>query len=231
MKKFVAKFEDRIELTEKVFRYTFEYVKPHLLDIKAGQGVKLIFDGNRTEFIPICHQSSINHGFEIFYSKHEGDNFDLVLSKLKFGDTIEGLHVDSSFDMRLLKSNKGIYLFAYNHEIGAIRSIILTLLRDDQYQQPIIFFWQASDVSEYYELHDFMDLSDHYENFYFFPVVQKAPAEWTLVKGPLVDFLEKQKLNVDYSVLIEAEKDRAIEIQGILKKFNLQSEKMQMINY
>lgn len=216
IQKFEAKLEEKKQLIEGVTQYSFEYLRPNVVHIAGGQGIQLLIDGNFSEEIAICGQPSINHGFEILISNNTSETTRSFLNNMEFGSSVEGQAPVGKFTLKKDIDVAEYVFIATGDNIDSMRSMILELERDKQVSKKITLLWGLESVKDFFWVNEFMDLSDGFDNFYFFPILKNPPDNWTIFSGTVTNYLKEHKFDSKSVLYIKVDSPTKSDLEDFL---------------
>lgn len=192
---FIAKLEDKQVYNDKFTHYHFEFVEPHELDFLAGQyvSIKVAPDGTRRSY-SICSSPGIKHGFETILDVEPAGIGCQFLESLEFGAEINLLAPLGHFVISAEDPEDEIVLVATGSGISPFRAMIFDLLQEKQDQRPISLYWGLRHAEHLCWQDEFSQLSEHFPNFRFHPVLSQAPEGWPLCRGRVTDCLGTHQL-------------------------------------
>ncbi|MBD3279403.1 MAG: hypothetical protein GF390_01685 [Candidatus Pacebacteria bacterium] len=187
---YTAKLEDKIVYNPKFTHYFFELIKPHRLQFQAGQYVSIpVNDQGLRRSYSICSTPSIEHGIEIVVDLTPGGPGSQFFQNLQLGQQISFLAPLGDFVLTAPSTQQPLILVATGSGIAPFRSMILHLLQDQHDSRPLILYWGLRHAEDMIWQDEFQELSEHFSNFQFHPVLSQAPTEWPLCRGRVTDCL------------------------------------------
>lgn len=193
--KYIARYEEKIELNEKFTQYSFELREPHRLDFMAGQylSVKVSEAGLRRSY-SICSSPDIKHGFEFLVDHSPAGVGCKFFEGLEFGEEIEVLGPMGIFVMADDPAEKEVFLIATGSGIAPFRSMILNQLQVHHDERNITLLWGMRHETELFWELEFQELSENFPNFTFIPTISQPSERWPLQKGRVTDYLKQIEL-------------------------------------
>ncbi len=234
---FTAIFEDKQVYNPKFTHYSFELLKPHRLNFKAGQYLSLAVDstGSRRSYSMI-NSPSTDHGVELLVESIVGGLGTAYLENLKFGDQVNFLAplgmfyvVDPSdphhnlavkppnIQSNQVQTEQNLVFIATGSGIAPFKSMIFELLTDKQDIRPITLYWGLRHVSDLIWQDEFQRLTKQFKNFMFYPVISKAPPKWTLSRGRVTDLLDIHKFDANTAFYVCGGKQMVDDVFILLK--------------
>ena len=193
-KQYLAKFEDKIQHNEKFVQYMFELVEPHDMPFVAGQYVSIkVNDAGERRSYSICSSPDITHGFELALDITPGGAGCKYLEGLQFGQEISLLGPMGRFvvEDEALAKEPALIFIATGSGIAPFHSMLLDMLQLRHDTRPMVLYWGLRHEQELFWELEFKDLSEHFPNFSFHPVISRPGAEWNLCTGHVSDCLIK----------------------------------------
>jgi NAD(P)H-flavin reductase len=191
-KQYKARLEDKIQHNPKFVQYMFELTEPNEMPFVAGQyvSIKVNDQGERRSY-SICSSPAITHGFELAVDVSPGGLGCQYLEALQFGQTIEllgpmGRFVVTDQDLEL---EPALIFVATGSGIAPFYSMLADLLQVRHDSRPMVLYWGVRHEDELFWLLEFQQLTEHFANFSFHPVISKPGSEWTLCAGRVTDCL------------------------------------------
>jgi ferredoxin-NADP reductase len=156
----------------------------------AGQyiSIKVSPEGHRRSY-SLCHNPSIDHGFELLIDFAPDGVGSRYLRSLAFGDTIDLLGPLGRFTVSEAATETELVFIATGSGVAPYRSMILDLLQNKQDQRKITLLWGMRHAAELFWQDEFQQLVRSFPQFTFHPVISQAPAEWHLCRGRVTDCL------------------------------------------
>lgn len=216
--RFLARFEEKVEFNEKFGEYHFELVEPSRLTFKSGQYVSLKVspEGERRSY-SIVSSPSIDHGFSLMIDVSPGGKGSKYAAGLKFGDQVEVLAPMGLFTLQPPQTTATpIVMIANGSGIAPFHAMVLDLLQIQQFNLPLTLFWGMRYVQELFWLEEFRELTDHFPNFQFHPVVSKALEQWPLCRGRVTDCLSVHAIPTDADYYVCGSKEMIKDVGALL---------------
>lgn len=196
MQKFIATFEDRFDFNDRFVKLSFELKEPFRIDFSAGQYIKIkIEDGLEKEYF-IFSSPDIDHGIEILLDKSVGGQAVDFFANLNLGDNIEMTAPYGDFILDKEREDE-LILIGTNSGIAPLNSMVLDLLQANQSNRKITLFWGLDRLEDFFLFEEMSELTKHFPNFSFHPVLGQALPEWTLCRGNVFDCLSIHQINAD----------------------------------
>jgi ferredoxin-NADP reductase len=187
---FTVKLSHKTVLNPKFEHYDFELVSPNKMSFVAGQYVSFaVSDQGHRRSWSICSSPSIDHGFEIVIDPAPMGVGTQFLQSMKPGDEAQVLGPLGRFVIDESGAEQAIVFIATGVGITPFRSMILDLLQVKNDQRPMTLYWGLRHAEDLIWQDEFQELSAHFKNFRFHPVLSRAAQEWPLCRGRVTDCL------------------------------------------
>ncbi|MFZ5376565.1 MAG: ferredoxin--NADP reductase [Patescibacteria group bacterium] len=187
---FIARFEDKQQLNDKFWLYSFELENPFRMEFEAGQyvSIKINAQGERRAY-SIASSPEVNHGFELLLDVEPNGLGVHYLQNLQFGDKVSMMSPMGRFVLQQEPREAALTLVATGSGIAPLRGMVLWLLQAQHDTRPIVLHWGLRSTDHLAWEEDFTDLMQAFPNFKFHPVISQAPQAWPLCKGHVTDCL------------------------------------------
>jgi len=203
MQKYKAKVSSH-ELLAGSFQYLhLELVNPGRIEFISGQYIIFNIDPSRgiCRNYSIASQPSMNHAVELLVDIKPGGPGSEFLKNLQSGKEIEFIGPFGSFivhddeqrtrakgqGLRDNESIRGLIFVATGSGISPIRAMILDLLINKKYQDPIKLWWGMRNQEDCFWTEDFDELEKDFSNFKWDLVLSNPPAGWPLHSGHVTE--------------------------------------------
>jgi NAD(P)H-flavin reductase len=229
MQIFQATFEDKFEYNARFIKLSFELKKPFRIDFQAGQYLKIKINEQTEREYFFFSSPEIDHGFEIILDKNiEGPSVE-YLSKLNLGDLIE---ITAPYgDFTVDDGEEELILIGTEVGIAPLNSMVLDLLQAEQSQRKISLYWGLVSLEDFFLYEEMSQLTKHFPNFNFHPVIGKALSEWTLCRGSVFDCLSVHQINADASFYICANQEMSDKIKDLCLTNGVNQEQLHITKY
>lgn len=200
---YLARLEEKTELTPKYTEYSFELIKPHRLEFQAGQyiSLKVNEEGLRRAY-SISSPPDVKHQFELLVDLSPDGPGIKFFKNLEFGQEVEFLAPVGQFVVPadLPNTIDHLVFVATGSGVAPFKAMLEDELRNKQTEREIILHWGQRHAQDLFWLDEIRELADSFSNFHFDPVLSQAPERWTLCRGRVTDCLtvHQQPANAAY---------------------------------
>lgn len=194
-KPYTARLADKRIYNPKFEQYSFELVSPNTLEFQAGQYVSFaVSDQGHRRSWSISSSPDVANRFEIVIDPAPMGIGTQFLQGLALGQEVQVLAPLGQFVIDESGVEQAIVFVATGVGLTPFRSMILDLLQVKNDPREIILHWGLRHVEELIWQDEFTELSKHFPNFRFHPVISQAPQEWPLCRGRVTDCLSVHEL-------------------------------------
>ncbi len=189
---YTARFEEKQAYNEKYHHFHFELINPPRMPFQAGQYVSVSVndEGDRRSY-SVCSRPDIDHGIELLIDMEPQGLGPTFFDSLSFGQEISFLGPLGQFTLQ--EGNNALVFIATGSGITPFRSMITELLQVNQDSRPITLYWGLRFVKHLFWQDEIEELSEHFDNFSFYPVISKPVPEWNLSSGHVTDLIQIHK--------------------------------------
>ena len=182
MATYTVALRERQEVAERTLGFSLD--KPANFTFKAGQFLDIILlnppetdaEGNRRA---LSIASAPHEGRLQFATRHRQSAFKRVLNTMALGSEVR---IEGPFGNLLLHGDAGrpAVMLAGGIGITPFRSMILDLLQVKNETREVTLYWGLRHAEDLIWQDEFQELSEHFKNFRFHPVLSRAAQEWPL---------------------------------------------------
>ncbi|MBU0579351.1 hypothetical protein KKE34_03985 [Patescibacteria group bacterium] len=187
---YTACLEEKLQHNDRFTQFSFELIKPHRLEFRAGQYVslKVSKQGERRSY-SICSTPDIDHQLDLLVDFLPGGLGVQFFQNLEFGMEIEALAPMGQFIVPENLTVDHLVFVVTGSGIAPFKSIIEDQLRNKQDPRQITLHWGMRRPEDLFWLEQWQELDGAFTNFHFHPVLSQAPTAWTLCRGHVTDCL------------------------------------------
>lgn len=229
-----ATLKEVIDLSSSVKHFIFEADED--VEFNAGQFVNVIHEDENG---PIRRAYSLANTFNTNKTKQlefciklvENGQLTPKLFEMKPGTKIQIMAPLGLFKLRGIEEYKNQVFIAAGTGVAPMRSFILDLLKNKQYNKPILLLLGIRYENEILYHQEFTKLSQRFSNFSFIPVISKPTSNWPGKKGYVQNHTTSELIEFQNSEFyicgLNAMVDAVVEVLNInnVAKENIKFEK------
>ncbi|MBI3980588.1 hypothetical protein HY345_01160 [Candidatus Microgenomates bacterium] len=188
--KYTAEIVENTLFSPIVRHLTLSLIDPREINFTAGQYATFIISPSARRSYSFCSNPRIKNIVELCTDNLPQGVGSSWWNKLHVHNQVEFLAPLGKFIVDINLEKEKIFI-ATGTGIAPIRSMILDLLENQKYKQPLRLFFGVRNEENKLFFEHFRQLEDKYPNFIFQPVISQPNGEWQGEKGRVNDLVSK----------------------------------------